>query len=129
MSENIRVKSIVGRFLEHARVACFGAGNGLPSPQAKVYISSADWMPRNFDWRVEVLVPILEESVHAKLMDEIMTFNMKDTEQSWLLDRDGEYSRVESGGQRFNLHERFMAPPEAVTPDRSGRAKLKTVTS
>ena len=124
MSENIRVRSIVGRFLEHSRIACFGAGNGLPSSQAKVYVSSADWMPRNFDWRVEVLVPILEETVHAKLIDEIMAFNLKDTEQCWLLGRDGEYSRVNTHGEGFNVHEQFMAPTENVAP---GQVELKTV--
>ena len=124
LSENIRVKSIVGRFLEHSRIACFGAGNGLPSSRAKVYVSSADWMPRNFDWRVEVLVPILDETVHAKLIDEIMAFNLKDTEQCWLLGRDGKYSRVKTDGERFNVHQQFMALPENDAP---GRVKLKTV--
>ena len=126
LSENIRVKSIVGRFLEHARIACFGAGSGLPSSQAKVYVSSADWMPRNFDWRVEVLVPILNETVHAKLIDEIMAFNLKDTEQCWLLGRKGEYSRLKTRGERFNVHEQFMEPPETSAPV---QVELKTVPS
>ncbi|MEE8171829.1 MAG: RNA degradosome polyphosphate kinase [Alphaproteobacteria bacterium] len=129
LSENIRVKSIVGRFLEHARIACFGAGHGLPSSEAKVFISSADWMPRNFDWRVEVLVPILNETVHAQLMEQIMTFNLKDTDQSWKLAADGEYSRVWEGGERFNVHEAFMALPGLSAHRRTERAKLTTVPS
>ena len=129
LSENIRVKSIIGRFLEHARIACFGAGHGLPSPQAKVFLSSADWMPRNFDWRVEVLVPICDETVHARLMDQIMTFNLKDSDQSWQLGADGEYSRIWRDGERFNVHEAFMAPPGRSAPVGAERAKLTTVLS
>lgn len=127
LSENIRVKSIVGRFLEHARIACFGAGHGLPSSEAKVFLSSADWMPRNFDWRVEVLVPIFNETVHAQLMEQIMTFNLKDTDQSWELGADGEYSRILEDGERFNVHEAFMAPPGLSAHGGAERAKLTTV--
>lgn len=124
LSENIRVKSIVGRYLEHGRVACFGAGHGLPSPHAKIFISSADWMPRNFDWRVEVLVPIRNERVHAQLMERIMVFNMKDSEQSWALGADGEYNRMHAEeGENFNVHQAFMDAPD--TPAR--RVKLTTV--
>ncbi len=127
LSENIRVKSIVGRFLEHARIVCFGAGHGLPSSEAKVFLSSADWMPRNFDWRVEVLVPIFNETVHAQLMEQIMTFNLKDTDQSWELRADGEYSRILEDGERFNVHEAFMAPPGLSVHGSAERAKLATV--
>ena len=128
VSENIKVKSIIGRFLEHGRIYCFASGNEMPSSKNKVFISSADLMQRNFDRRVELLVPIENKTVQTQILNQIMVVSLNDVNQSWEMDKDGNYHRLRHDRKKMSAHDYFMKNPSLSGRGQSlNKAKPKVI--